>query len=549
MLNNEFYWLVSLSLNGEKMEIDKEVSFSPRFAGEKINYEDARYIVISDGLVLNSEEVKRVSSTASLRDYYLQIIKESRTPDELIGPFNAFLYDKIERRGLAFGNQTGDSSIFYYYDKVLSRIIISNNYNRIADKVSTRELDEMAAHCLITYGFYVDDLTIIKGVKRVQAGNFIELVDDKHSVKQYHHFDFMTKEQITMDEAIEQLDVLFRKAVRRCFEKDREYGYCNHLASLSGGIDSRMVNVVARDLGYSNINNYTFGQSFSDEVKYAFLIGKYLKNPIYYRVTDDNSYFFDIEQTIRELWGMCYYASNHCNSQFNQFVNYDNVGLVHTGQIGDVILSSRIDTNSREVDFNLGRNSQLLKLRYKAKTNIGNREEFYIYGRQAQGTLATSYSVLPYSYIVSPFLDKELIEFCARVPYEIRRNHRLYWAWIERKYPIAGEIPSTRNKAERNVSFKDNAILHVHGIQARIKGIRNYFSSKGSQNHMNPYQYWLETNSKLKEFVDTYFAEHIGLISNYPELQNETKELYSRGNTFDKLMAISMLATVKVYLN
>ena len=82
---------------------------------------------------------------------------------------------------------------------------------------------------------------------------------------------------MTLGDAVEQLDVLFRKAVSRCFEKDKAYGYNNHLASLSGGIDSRMVNFVAKELGYKKISNYTFGQSFSDEVRFAFLVGKYLK--------------------------------------------------------------------------------------------------------------------------------------------------------------------------------------------------------------------------------------------------------------------------------
>ena len=548
MEGNHSYWLVTLSLEESNPRISKEVSFSDRFEADKIDYEDVQYIILSDGLVLNQEEVMKKFNVTSIRDYYVQRLSENKMSDDLTGPFNAFLYDKINKRGFAFGNQTGDSSILYYYDKDSPRIIISNNYNQIVDRVPNKKLDEMAAHCLLTYGFYVDDLTIVKGLMRVQAGNFIDLNGGEFCVKQYHHFDFMKKEQVTLGDAVEQLDVLFRKAVSRCFEKDKAYGYNNHLASLSGGIDSRMVNFVAKELGYKKISNYTFGQSFSDEVRFAFLVGKYLKNPIYYRVTDDNSYFFDIEKTVRELWGMCYYASNHCNGQFNEMINYQNIGLLHTGQIGDVILSSCVANNNSDIDLNFGRNSQLLKLRYTAQSNVGNREEFFIYGRAAQGALATSYSVLPYTYIVSPFLDKELIEFCAKIPYEIRRNHRLYWEWIERKYPIAGEIASTRNKAERNLSLRDNFILHTKGIQERLKSIMDNLLHTDSQNHMNPYQFWYETNAKLKEFVETYFTEHIGLISQYPQLQSETQKLYSQGNAFEKLMSISMLATVNVYL-
>ena len=548
MKSNYSYWLVSLPLGKVDKEIDKEVSFSQRFRGDKVDYEDSQYIIISDGLILNSEEIKATYNVSSITEYYLQKVRGGKFPDDLIGPFNVFIYDKINSKGFSFGNQTGDSSVFYYYDKRASHIILSNNYNKIADRLSDKQLDEMAAHCLITYGFYVDDITIIKGLKRVQAGQYIELDSNKFYVKQYHHFDFMKKVDMTLDDSIEQLDVLFRKSISRCFNKDREYGYNNHLVSLSGGIDSRMVNFVAKDLGFDNINNYTFGQSSSDEVRYAFIIGKYLKNPIYYRSTDDNSYFFDIEKLVRELWGMCYYASNHCNSQFNNMINYDNVGLIHTGQIGDVVLSSCVADNSTNVDLNLGRNSHLLELRYKAKEDINNMEEFFIYGRAAQGALATSYSTSPYTYIVSPFLDKDLIEYCAKIPYTIRRDHRLYWAWIDRKYPAAGKFMSTRNRAEQNISLRDNVVLHLRGIQARFKRIREYLFRTNSCNHMNPYQFWYETNPRLRNFIETYFVENIELVNNYPQLQIETRKLFSQGNAFEKLMAISMLATVKSYL-
>ena len=65
---------------------------------------------------------------------------------------------------------------------------------------------------------------------------------------------------------------------------------------------------------------------------------------------------------------------------------------------------------------------------------------------------------------------------------------------------------------------------------------------------MNPYQFWYETNPRLRNFIETYFVENIELVNNYPQLQIETRKLFSQGNAFEKLMAISMLATVKSYL-
>ncbi|PEN17505.1 asparagine synthase, partial [Bacillus wiedmannii] len=79
-------------------------------------------------------------------------------------------------------------------------------------------------------------------------------------VHRYFNLNNTPREDKSEEAIIEEMDSLFREAIRLQFEKDREYGY-KHIASLSGGLDSRMVNFVAHDLGYKDILNYTFSQS------------------------------------------------------------------------------------------------------------------------------------------------------------------------------------------------------------------------------------------------------------------------------------------------
>lgn len=95
--------------------------------------------------------------------------------------------------------------------------------------------------------------------------------------------------------------------------------------------------------------------------------------------------------------------------------------------------------------------------------------------------------------------------------------------------------------------------LHWRGIKSRGRNMFYPFlhrlglrDSSVSRNHMNPYDYWYETNSETRNFIDNFFANHLYLLDNFPEIKTACKKVFS-GNAFDKLLAISLLATIKAY--
>lgn len=65
--------------------------------------------------------------------------------------------------------------------------------------------------------------------------------DGSKEITQYYSLDNShVKQDMTAEDAVELIDRYFRQAVKREFDKDKEYGY-EHLVDLSGGLDSRMV--------------------------------------------------------------------------------------------------------------------------------------------------------------------------------------------------------------------------------------------------------------------------------------------------------------------
>lgn len=554
-MGNQSYWLVAINyITGEIKE--KTVVFSNRFAEDKVNYEDADIVILSDGVVLNKSELLEKYGYKDLCLYMKGRCISASFPAEMIGPFNSFLYDKKRKTGMAFGNQTGDSSVFYQIDEQKSLLVLSNNFNCIVEKNEVhRILDEQSAHHLLTYGFLVSDRTVIEGVKRLSPGGKLVFSEKGVDVVTYHRFDFLNRKETSLNETIDKIDELFRKAVKRCFEKDLEYGYTTHLADLSAGLDSRMVNWVARDLGHKDFVNITYSQSGSDEHKLLQGLTRVLKSPVYYRQLDDTSFIFEAEDTIKEEFGLAYYFGFTGGRQYLRLLDFDKLGLQHTGQIGDIVLAmSKISRNDSDIDFSVGRCSNLLKLRYQPQEKFSSNEEFLFYNRGFRGALATHYVRSNYTYAVSPFLDPELISYCLSIPDSLRSNHFLYWSWIDKKYPLAGKIKSSRERFYSGASLNDK-LYHYRKKAARgfnqyvNKTLRKFgagrFALSGA--NMNPWDYWYDTNPAIREFVTHYTNVHLHLLSSYPQLRDEVITLSRSGRASDKLLAVSLLATINVY--
>ena len=201
-----------------------------RFEHDHLNVNNEDYAIVVDGLILNQH---------GLRDQY-------RTFDfftEFRGPFTGLYYDKHAQKAVVFTNQTGDSAVFYYLSETLQAF--SSNFNMLLDFLHQQQipihLDEKAAHWMLTFGYLIDEATFAHEIKRLRAGKALYLEQGQWTERRYHLFDSNLL-NITEDEAIERIDVLFRQAVKRCFDKDLEYGYTQHLVDMSAGMDSRMVN-------------------------------------------------------------------------------------------------------------------------------------------------------------------------------------------------------------------------------------------------------------------------------------------------------------------
>lgn len=59
-------------------------------------------------------------------------------------------------------------------------------------------------------------------------------------------------------------------------------------------------------------------------------------------------------------------------------------------------------------------------------------------------------------------------------------------------------------------------------------------------------QFWYDNNPEIKKELDSYFSNHIHLLSSEKELLEDCKALYSGGNINEKTQVLTLLAAYKL---
>lgn len=377
---------------------------------------------------------------------------------------------------------------------------------------------------------------------------------------------------MTEAEAVDGIDKLFRQSIKRAFEKDKEYGY-KHIACLSGGLDSRMTVWVAHQLGYTDQLNITYSQSGYLDFSIAQQIATNLHHDWLYKPLDGGDCIRDIDTISAMTYGSANFFGLAHGMSMERLINYDNLGVIHTGQLGDVILGTYLKKMEYGQKPNVtdGAYSEELRERienYQFKYDYEDKEIFMMYNR---GFCGINQGLLTYqenteSY--SPFTDVDFLEFAYSIPIELRSNHKIYIDWVLSKYPEAGEyiwesigkkIQRLENRKPRTMKVFGYEVPHYSEPEFKVylKGfIRRHFSfsrkkristtrTLSSKYYMNPVDYWYQTNPFLREFMESYWKENESLLPN-DQLGEDMKHLFVDCVLYDKLHAMSVLATLKL---
>lgn len=472
----------------------------------------------------------------------------------LNGSFNGFVYNSNDKSLHVFNDHIGSKPLYYHKELDLISSKISLLYDLLYFLKLTPTLSIESAYCLLSYGFMLDTLTLSNEVSKLSPGSVLNK-GNKHCYT-YFQLDNTPDESITKNDAISIIDDSFSKAIRLQFDKDIEYGLA-HLVGLSGGLDSRMTSMVAHELGYIGQTNFTFSQNFYLDETIAKNISKDLHHEWIFKSLDNGLFLRNLDE-ITEISGgsVLYYGLAHGESLY-RLLNFSNVGLVHTGQLGDVVVGTFYNNDKFSDSYKAGDGALSTTLAEKISLSTLNRdyqnqEIFNFYNRGFSGANSGLASIQNYSETMSPFYQIDMLNNAIKIPAEIRFGHNLYKDWILTKHKSAAEYKWEKTgqslKAKTfNINGKAFTSKQVLGIAARkILGVD--FNDVGSKNHMNPFQFWYNTNKSLKLFIDNYYLANINFVEDF-ELKNDVEDLFNNGTVLNKLQVISLLSAIKRFFN
>jgi asparagine synthase (glutamine-hydrolysing) len=526
---------------------------NPKFLQDKIFQDDKDVLVVIEGAILN---FKKLQNNNGQVDYFHTVKKMYQQQGDNFcnsfrGEFSGVLYDKIKNKWIIFTNHTSAEPLYYYHDE---NVVICSSELQMVSQVLRKlgrklSLDVIGAYCLLTFGFMLEDYTLVEHVKKLRPGNYIRVEKGKMSINEYYSFRNDTRTADSHAKIIDTLEILFQNAVKLEYGKDLEYGY-RHIATLSGGLDSRMSVMSAKELGFNDILNINWCQNkFYDEWIARQIASDINEGFLFYALDSGNYLRNTIEDAIVTNGGLALYSGSAHLLSCVRTINFNRFGLLHTGQIGDAIMGSFLSGPSPQPPSPLlGAYSgkladKILSVASDIIKRYDTEEMFKLYNRAFNGALNGNWTSHQFTESGSPFLDVDFCEYCFSIPPAMRYKEGIYVDWILAKHRNLAKYPWTRTKAK----LTDNWLVAMFKRYLWIAQV--ILLRRGDLRSMNPSQYWQKTNPELRGYMERYFEQNIHLLDDYPELRKDSEQMFKTGTLIEKTQPMTLLAAIKLHFN
>lgn len=521
-------------------------SCSAKFENDKIFVDQRDYIIGIDGVILNLIKLK---NHYGISDYFNLVIhlwekKKSLFPNYLKGEFNGFIFDKQKEELFVFSNQLATKQL--YYASCKESFVISPDIGLIVNLRESLKIDNIlnknAVYSMLTFGSMIENETLVNGIYRLHAGEFISIIKDNLSVNKYHNFNNVNISINKSKEAIALLENSFNEALELEYEKDKEYNYA-HLATLSGGLDSRLNIMLSHEKG-NKIDTFCFSQSNYLDNQIACEIATELNLSFQFISLDEGNYLTNLSDNVRITNGTLFYLSSaHFNFALSK-INLKNYGLIHTGQIGDGVLGGFVSNKKNNNYLSKTISSKLIhkmNLDKKVLDKYSSEETFKLLNRICNLTNSGSFVVENNgTYLVSPYMDTEFVTNCLSISPELKKNGKLYLEWINKLHPKIAKYKWERTGFTPTHLWKTKLSRYTNKVKLEYYK----FLKKENQLSMTPLDYWYRNNELIKSFYLNFYQNNIYLI-NDNILKKDLDLMFNNGNVIEKSMMLTILEFIK----
>lgn len=542
----------SLTVSVQNLEINSFITSDY----DNFYLQNSQFDFLFEGVLLNK---KKLLNEFALKDFetliaelYLQ--KKEKVIALFEGEYRGFIVDKVQNKTFVFTNITSTQRVFY--TKTDGQILIDNSLIRLNDTLRKLGLksrpDIESIYQLLCFTNLLERRTPLINVSKILDGHYLQIDHFTLNVeeKEYFNLDNISRFSKSQDHAIDRIHDVFTESVLLEYEKDTELG-TDHLALLSGGLDSRVA------MFYAMKNNQKPGNAlcFSQSNYFDHSISEKIANDLdihYEFVPLDGGGFLkkiDVLTAISE--GMVLYTGAIHVHHAVENMQYQNFALFHSGQIGDGVLGGFNTVPHRkkpnyfkivETEMFLPRVQDSLDGILK---NYETEELFLLRNIAFNRTVLGAHVLQQKRYQTSPFMTKEFLSFAIALPEEWKFNHRFYIEWINKHCKEATDYRWERTLLKPNAHWKTS--FGDQFLKRGYKILNEKILKTPQHSSMYPYQFYFDSHVEIKDYYQKYFDENFYRIENYKELSADVYKLFQSSDFHYKSKAINVLSIFKLY--
>ncbi|WP_413171086.1 asparagine synthase-related protein [Anabaena azotica] len=452
-----------------KMTNKINLHFSPRF--EWLQYDKKMFFrsaAFANQQLQQEQEVFDHLRDAKTEDEWIAAIKK-------INSFFAVVHHQSEQCYAAVDRVR---SIPLFYGVENDNFYLSDDAKWVQEKVGDKEHDPLAETEFLLTGYVTGSDTLYPQVKQLQAGECLFVKNSamglqlsKKTYFQYHH---KYSDTVKESELLEQLDEVLNNVFQRLVNLAQGRTL---VIPLSGGLDSRLVALMLKRIGYDNIITFSYGKPGNKESKTSQEVAENLnlrwefvpysrdawyrwfhshERKTHYQISDTLSSSFHLQDwpAIWELKQKCVIPENSIfipGHSADLLEGSRSTSMPHLYQSeqkqisSDDLVAAIIKYHYRLRSWGDSYNQFAAAIRKKILTSLDDLQQFPdiasafeswdMKERQAKFVVNSVrvYEFWEYDWWL-PFFDLEFIDFWSNVPLQYRVNRKLFGVYIQRLY-------------------------------------------------------------------------------------------------------------------
>jgi len=302
LLDNSLKTLAQRGPDGEGKYIHNNVALGHRrlaiidtstTANQPFTDASGRYTIVFNGEFFNFKEHRDKVKEYPLRSHsdteillYLYIKYGAACLEFVNGFFTFAIYDSVEEKTFIARDRVGIKPLLIYKDD--DKLLFASELKALLALGIPREMDETSLWQYIQFNYIPHPYSIFKGVKKMEAGTFMEIHKGEIRTKRFYSVPAQPTANPERDyeKAKQKLESLLDNSVQKRLISDVPLG-----AFLSGGIDSSVI-VALASRHTKHLNTFSIGykdEPLFDETRYAELVAKkFNTNHTVFKLSNDD---------------------------------------------------------------------------------------------------------------------------------------------------------------------------------------------------------------------------------------------------------------------